>query len=611
MEIVWPRDERHWLRAGVAAALARGNVLVINEGQPVVGLVAAAFGHSVNYVTEDTFAMEAGRQTAENLDVPCQFDSVRGLERFPDESFDTVILGDISSSEEAVEGGVEEGYRLCRGGGRLIILSTSASHTPGGLQSLQELRRLLGPFRPERLHFSPHISEPWLLAWCNKPRGQTKNKSSVKSIPSLPEQHYHGELVTVLLPTFNRAYLLKRTLDAIYAQTYRNIEVIVVDDGSTDHTSDIVRAHNGKPKYIRKANGGKSSALNVGIDEARGEYLWIADDDDLPLPCKLALQVPLLQANPAACLVYSSCFVFHGSPRNIIGFQSARKLPPEKLLRALLDQELGTSRTSLYRASAIKQVGGFDESLIRSQDLDILIRLARHFPMSWSPFPTVLYRVHAGMRGAATDRFHPGENENKWLAYNQKIYRKVYHGVGLSDLDPQVSDGTDPNRIASVLVFRAKVMLKKSLVEYASYDLEQALRYLRTAKDKSEHNIPADLLENVLEIQELAILHHAHKIKRKVWQTMKTICRLDLDFILPIVDHMVLKLKEGTVWERGYYLRCLASFAFGLDYPGSSAAVAYLLKRAAWSFRCRIFPVRPKRASQTRSKSRIDADLSS
>src|ERR1051325_7839947 len=102
-------------------------------------------------------------------------------------------------------------------------------------------------------------------------------------------------LVSVIVPTYNRANLLRETIESVLAQTYPNIELIVVDDGSTDETPELLKQYDDRLAYIRKQNAGGTAARNTGILAAHGEYLNFLDHDDLFLPTKIERQVKILQ----------------------------------------------------------------------------------------------------------------------------------------------------------------------------------------------------------------------------------------------------------------------------------------------------------------------------
>jgi glycosyltransferase involved in cell wall biosynthesis len=117
-----------------------------------------------------------------------------------------------------------------------------------------------------------------------------------------------NELVSVVVPTYNRAYCIRRTIDSALGQTYRGVEVIVVDDGSTDDTGALIAGTYGgdsRVRYVYKPNGGVSSARNRGFKEARGEYIALLDSDDVWKPWKLQVQVACLRHAPEVGMVWT------------------------------------------------------------------------------------------------------------------------------------------------------------------------------------------------------------------------------------------------------------------------------------------------------------------
>ncbi|MFA5975531.1 MAG: glycosyltransferase family 2 protein [Elusimicrobiota bacterium] len=114
------------------------------------------------------------------------------------------------------------------------------------------------------------------------------------------------QLVSVIIPTFNRAYCLRRAIDSILNQTHRNVEVIVVDDGSTDETRELMRsayAQEPRVRYVYQENAGVSAARNHGLSLARGEFISLLDSDDEWYPWKLSVQLACLNFLPGVGMI--------------------------------------------------------------------------------------------------------------------------------------------------------------------------------------------------------------------------------------------------------------------------------------------------------------------
>lgn len=201
-------------------------------------------------------------------------------------------------------------------------------------------------------------------------------------------QHEPG-LVSVIIPTYNRETLVCRAIQSVLNQSYQNFEIIVVDDGSSDNTAEIVKNYIPKTKYIYQENAGASAARNKGIDLAKGEWIAFLDSDDEWLPDKLTLQTDLLKRNPDLVWSYTNyiiCFDDTGEQRNAHPYPALQ----EKLLNgkeyfenyfnAFLAGISTSTITVIAKRSALKTVGMFLQKQPWSQDTDLFMRLAYRWP---------------------------------------------------------------------------------------------------------------------------------------------------------------------------------------------------------------------------------------
>lgn len=120
-------------------------------------------------------------------------------------------------------------------------------------------------------------------------------------------------LVSVIVPTYNRAALLSAAVNSVLQQTYQNIEIIVIDDGSTDDTTEVMAQYGERVRYTRRPNAGVNAARNLGLKQARGEFVALLDSDDLWAPYKLELQVRLLRYFTDAGFLFSNFQIFRGN----------------------------------------------------------------------------------------------------------------------------------------------------------------------------------------------------------------------------------------------------------------------------------------------------------
>jgi len=211
-------------------------------------------------------------------------------------------------------------------------------------------------------------------------------------------------LISVVIPVWNGEATIERTLASALAQSFSDIEVLVINDGATDGTVERVgRFSDPRVQLHNFSNAGLAASRNRGIRLARGEFIAFLDADDLWLPRKLELQLAALRAQPAAALAYgfSDCvdaddrYIGHGSHIACSG-----KVYEKLLLANFLDN----GSTPLVRASALATSGVFDETLPAAEDWDLWLRLAWHFDVVCVPEPLTLYRVHGQSMSANLPR---------------------------------------------------------------------------------------------------------------------------------------------------------------------------------------------------------------
>lgn len=244
-----------------------------------------------------------------------------------------------------------------------------------------------------------------------------------------------SELVSVIIPTFNRAYCLARAIDSALAQTHHSLEILVSDDGSTDSTQALIQQkYNREPrlKYLYQENGGVSAARNLGLRAAQGDYIAFLDSDDVWQPWKLQLQVGCLQRLPAAGMVWTDMTAVDPeghirSPRYLRTMYDAyRWFTPEQLFsesHALADlglqlAEVESSRvylgdiyspmimgnlvhtsTVLLRRERFEKVQGFNETLaLAGEDYDFHLRTCREGPVAFLDLPAIQYQVDGADR---------------------------------------------------------------------------------------------------------------------------------------------------------------------------------------------------------------------
>lgn len=206
-------------------------------------------------------------------------------------------------------------------------------------------------------------------------------------------------LVSVIIPTYNRLPLLKQTLDSVTQQTYKNIEIIVVDDGTMGNENEELCTQFSKVRYFKIENsGGPAKPRNVGAEHAKGHFLAFVDDDDLWVPEKLEKQVQLLLENPQFGLVHGPCKVMDVSgkvTREIIGRPGSPEVKHGDVsLRMIGNWTLMTSSVMIKR-DVFNNVGGFNEEMPPAgEDTEFWVRCSFETLFFYYDEPLVLYRKH-------------------------------------------------------------------------------------------------------------------------------------------------------------------------------------------------------------------------
>lgn len=203
-------------------------------------------------------------------------------------------------------------------------------------------------------------------------------------------------LVSVIIPTYNRAIMLVEAVRSVLGQTYKRIETIVVDDGSTDNTQLVLRKYHSKIKYLWQVRGERSKARNEGFRHSKGDYVAFLDSDDLWLPTKIDRQVQVLETQPDVGLVYTDVqFVdIDGAP--YAGQISWDEPVRDKLYEDLMTHNVVTGSLSsiMLRRECVEKVGLFDESMTACEDLDLYRRLEQHYGFHKIDSPLVRVRIH-------------------------------------------------------------------------------------------------------------------------------------------------------------------------------------------------------------------------
>lgn len=205
--------------------------------------------------------------------------------------------------------------------------------------------------------------------------------------------------VSIIVPTRNRAKLLKRAIDSILRQTYKDYEIIIIDGNSTDETQTVIHGYNDSRirYYLQEIEKNGAQATNEGIEKARGKYIAFLDDDDEWLPEKLEKQVRLLDSlSDDYGMVY--CWMDYYDQDGILLHQTHPTIKGEIFEQVLLTESIGGTPTYFVRKSVIEKVGGFDTNLVFGDDGEFVRRIAKFYKIDFVPEVLAKVYVNHGYR---------------------------------------------------------------------------------------------------------------------------------------------------------------------------------------------------------------------
>ncbi|MBD2693188.1 glycosyltransferase [Anabaena catenula] len=200
-------------------------------------------------------------------------------------------------------------------------------------------------------------------------------------------------VISVIIPVYNGEKTIRETLESVLNQSFSLIEVIIINDGSTDATLEIIQSiSDSRLQVFSYPNSGIAVSRNRGIAKASGEYIAFIDADDLWKPDKLKFQVNTLEQNSEAAVAYSWCDHIDESSR-FLRSGSRFTANGDVYSKLLVANFLENGSNPLIRADALASIGGFEASLSPAEDWDLWLRLARQYHFVVIPYPQVLYRI--------------------------------------------------------------------------------------------------------------------------------------------------------------------------------------------------------------------------
>jgi glycosyltransferase involved in cell wall biosynthesis len=277
-------------------------------------------------------------------------------------------------------------------------------------------------------------------------------------------------MVDIIIPAFNAAKYLPIALESVASQTFEDWHIVLVDDGSTDNTPEVVSPFlsrfGSRITYIRQVNRGLPSARNTAIRSSTSEFLALLDADDVWLPCRLSESLKALTARPQAGLAYSQvkgidpegriASTWMGNPRNSEGH-----IAPHIYMRKV---ELPCP-TITFRRRCIDEVGLFDETMRSSEDRDLWLRIALRYEVAFIPKVLAYYRTSPGSMST---------NSQRMLEAQLKFIRKHYGSEGCGLIPRQISVARAYKQRAEALKVQSRpgAALMSALRAVAAYPLD-------------------------------------------------------------------------------------------------------------------------------------------
>lgn len=301
-------------------------------------------------------------------------------------------------------------------------------------------------------------------------------------------------VISVIIPTYNSAQYIVKTLESVFAQTYKDYEVIVVDDSSTDNTKDVLTPYMGRIKYIYKQNGGPASARNTGIKAASGSYVAFLDSDDIWMPEKLGEQAELVINDDELALVFSNRIDFDENDIERNREIAKKFIADDMRLNIWWDNPVTTSSVLMKRA-CFNEIGVFDEAkdVEGSEDCDMWLRVACKYRIGYLPKVLVRHRVrNSGHNRSNIERAYSSSKkvlDRYWLVlrqngFSQKLYNtrmhKFYSNYGFTLIS--INNFKDANLCFKKAFLYNPLSIKTAVYFLATMLPERQIGFLRAKK---------------------------------------------------------------------------------------------------------------------------------
>jgi len=205
--------------------------------------------------------------------------------------------------------------------------------------------------------------------------------------------HNSHPLVSVIIPAYNMADLTAKTVESVLSQTYSNLDIIIVDDGSTDHTKERMAEFGDRIQYILKENGGACSARNLGIRHSKGDFIALLDCDDIYNSKKIEKSVDFLNKHMDYGYVHTNAIYIDEEDNVVRERGNAKSRVTGWIKDKLILSNFVCNSTVVLRKNCLDKSGVFDEKLFPPADWDLWLRLSEHYKVGYIDEPLTKYRI--------------------------------------------------------------------------------------------------------------------------------------------------------------------------------------------------------------------------
>lgn len=529
------RNQQELKRMAETAPMCNGDVLEIGCANGDLSVFIACHGSKLYGIDIDPVAIDLARHKVASLGIDtARFQVGNGYElHFEDNVFDTVVVAEVLEHVDNPKKIIQEAYRVCKPGGTLIISVPNGYAIPDpdhyNIFTRELLNGLVEFSVGQSLLWNHNVPNEWILGSLIKPyeNYEAHHKDiEAQFLPVLYKIPKSRELVSVIVPTYNRKEYIADTIQSILNQTHSNMEIIVIDDGSDSSPEDVLSPFGDKVKYLYKENGGKSSALNEAIKHINGEYIWVFDDDDIALPLKLELQLKKFHMNPEIDMLHTRSINFNDVNGQVVGVHDLTPYQGTLDFKMLMRGCFVHGPTVVFRRRCLEKLEGWDPQLTRAQDYDFWLRLTLNYKAEYLSAPTVRYRIHTSTRGSAADPVSFNEIVSKTAKYEQLIFRKLYRTIPINEMYPDAFKSENVTLMLEAFIERAKVYAARGLIDEVKRDLAIVID---NTKSFGNPCFSGEAIQNIHELGQAAVQGNweDHEVISSIFEMVKLVTTKD------------------------------------------------------------------------------------